>query len=346
MIKDLISKSENILKATNIVASSFSLILEEETTNNETVLMNLESIISKNKSNKITITSIKNAFGNLFYGALYPINGVSSKNRRFKDGNSESTGYNNKEQEGCCVWKYIGNKGRWQSGRPTWYRPDRVFDCLKQEHIDLVIDGLRNRKDQQQVAAELFQIREDILALLYKHFNYELTDSYNYRDSQNSATVIKLPKEMSCKAVITYKSPNMDIGADGGDKIMPADLVDVKIEKLEATTYEIRAYIRIPKAVYKYLDTTYSLQSYNFHTDKNGNHILPMTYEFDDLKKPLYKEINYSNNIYILGMDNVFNTKIVKEKLIGLDTKMTEVQELLEQAQQEYAGRLLMKGAF
>ena len=156
MITQLITKRNALEKGVNQLESEFTDLKLD-------ICKQLNSIPSRTLPDDYInndINLIKRRFGNLFYGALFPINGVSSKNRRYIDQTWKSpVDYQEaRDKQGPAVWKYIGVQPQYGT-RVHWADAGRVFDTLKEEHIGLVLNGLRNRKDQVQVAKELYDIK-------------------------------------------------------------------------------------------------------------------------------------------------------------------------------------------
>lgn len=344
MMKELISKTEAIrLALKNTHAAYLDRIIKDDKLVTEHIA-NILPLLANNSESGSSIREITDAFGKLFYGALCPINGVSPKNRRFMDGESEVDGYN-AEQAGPCVWKFIGNKGRWQGHRPTWFDADKVFNKLTQEHIDLVIDGLRNRQDQRKVAKELFQIREDILEKLEEHFEYKINSTYyGSSNGSNLKTVLNDPIPID---VILYT----DIDSFN----MPVDALNLNISSFNMDVDVLRVYIDVPTHVYDYLKDNYTINSYTFSKSANSSYQFSKSansgYQFCleyNLRTFSYKNpsINYSINMQILGISNLILSDIFTKSLTKLGDDMQEVKDILEDAQEKYAGRLLMKGSF
>ena len=129
----------------------------------EAVLVNeaMENISNVNQT-KIK-SNIKDQFGEIFYGVLCPINGHSLNGRRFSDGSSQHRGY--QTPHGPAVHQKIGNMTGYSS-KTNWYGEHEVFDGLKQEHVDLIVNGKKARKDNQEIAQELLDYRDEIQKLI------------------------------------------------------------------------------------------------------------------------------------------------------------------------------------
>ena len=121
------------------------------------------SALTQGSSINQKYSTIRGEFGSLFYGILVPINGFSLKNRRYADGSQKNKGWHT--PEGPCVHQKIGSVQSWGS-KAHWYTENEIWDRLKQEHIDLIENGKKTRKDQKKVAQDFFNYREKIKRLM------------------------------------------------------------------------------------------------------------------------------------------------------------------------------------
>lgn len=324
-IKNIIGKVGAIDKAAAQVDTEFKqlkdgFIAELNTINRESVTT--ETSIDYNK--------MKSTFGKLFYGALVPINGVASKNRRFKDGSWEApdTYEDRKDIEGPCVWKKIGKMSGY-STRAYWYSPDQVFDNLCQKHIDLTIDGLRNRKDQRKTIKDLFRIRNDIKALM---------DASNAgeRDAGRSVTLSQ-----------SYNVQIIPLGEGHNSDAVPLDSVPAKIYKGEIKGVKIHFELDLEQSVKDYLKDSYefnftSSQSYYGDND-NGEVILPLS---DRVEEYPQVSFGWNNKCIILGILGPYSDKNIDTSIQNVLSDRVKAAEIVDKAQEKYAGRLLMKGVF
>jgi len=124
-----------------------------------------ETLVETSLKSEVETNDIARSFGKLFYEILEPINGYSPTGRRFSDGKSSHGGKN--AASGPVVHKKIGEKQGYRQ-KVVWYDAHRVFDKLSQEHVDLVVDGKKARKDHREVAQDFLDVRNEIRQLLKK----------------------------------------------------------------------------------------------------------------------------------------------------------------------------------
>jgi len=324
-IKNIIGKVSAIDKAAATVDTEFRQLKQELVAKLNTI--NRPSVTSETS---IDYQKMKSTFGKLFYGALVPINGVASKNRRFCDGSWEvPDSYEDRQAiEGPCVWKKIGKMSGY-STRAYWYGYDQVFDGLKQEHIDLTIDGLRNRKDQRKTIKDLFRIRNDVKALM---------DASNAgeRDSGRSVTLSQ-----------SYDVNIIPLGEGHNSDKVPLDSVPAKIYKGEIKGVQIHFELDVEQTAKDYLRDNYefnfnSQQNY-YGESENGQVILPLSDKVEN-----YPEVRFgwNNNCIVLGMIGPYADKNIDSSIANVLSDRVKAAELIDKAQEKYAGRLLMKGVF
>ena len=321
-IKGIIAKVSAVDKAAAHVDTQFKILKDE-------LVGKLNQIKRKSVTTETSIDyqKMKSTFGKLFYGALVPINGVSSKNRRFKDGSWEApdTWDDRKDLEGPCVWKKIGKMSGY-STRAHWYGYDQVFDGLCQKHVDLTIDGLRNRKDQRKTIKDLLRIRNDIKSLM---------DASNAgeRDSGRSITLTE-----------SYPVEVVPLGeGHNGDKV-PLDSVPGVIYKGEIKGVNIHFKVELEDKVRDYLKKSYEFNfSQGYHDSDTGTVILPLSDSVSEYPTVTY---GWSNKALVLGIIGPYSDKNIDTSIQNVLSDRVKAAELVDKAQEKYAGRLLMKGVF
>ena len=319
-IKGIIAKVSAVDKAAAHVDTQFKILKDE-------LVGKLNQIKRKSVTTETSIDyqKMKSTFGKLFYGALVPINGVSSKNRRFKDGSWEApdTWDDRKDLEGPCVWKKIGKMSGY-STRAHWYGYDQVFDGLCQKHVDLTIDGLRNRKDQRKTIKDLLRIRNDIKSLM---------DASNAgeRDSGRSITLTE-----------SYPVEVVPLGeGHNGDKV-PLDSVPGVIYKGEIKGVNIHFKVELEDKVRDYLKKSYEFNfSQGYHDSDTGTVILPLSDSVSEYPTVTY---GWSNKALVLGIIGPYSDKNIDTSIQNVLSDRVKAAELVDKAQEKYAGRLLMKG--
>ena len=322
-IKKIIHKVSAIDKAAANVDTEFKILQDE-------MVAQLNQVKRKSVTTETSIDyhKMKSTFGKLFYGALCPINGVSSKNRRFKDGSWEApdTYEERKDIEGPCVWKKIGKMSGY-STRAHWYSYDQVFDNLCQKHVDLTIDGLRNRKDQIKTIKDLLRIRNDVKSLM---------DASNADHRGQSGREITLTKSYDVQVIPLGEGHN-------GDKV-PLDSVPGKVYKGEIKGVNIHFQVELEDKVKDYLKQSYEF-SYNagYHDNDAGTVVLPLSDLVEEFPKVTY---GWSNKAIVLGVIGPYADKNIDTSIENVLSDRVKAAEIIDKAQESYAGRLLMKGVF
>tara|TARA_B100000131_G_scaffold228624_1_gene220377 strand:+ start:693 stop:1691 length:999 start_codon:yes stop_codon:yes gene_type:complete len=329
-IKSIITKVQAIDRAAALVDDEFTTLKHELVTEINTV--NRKTITT---DTSINYAKMKTAFGQLFYGCLVPINGVASKNRRFSDGTWEvPESYEDRQAiEGPCVWKKIGKMNSY-STRAYWYDNSQVFDGLKQEHIDLIIDGLRNRKDQRKTAKALFAIRNDIKDLMEASNAQE--EDY-HRGIKATSKDIKLSK--------SYNVQLVPLGNGHNDDKVPLDSIPAKIYKATLQGVNISFEVDMDQKDKDYLKDSYKFEfnSYSYGSDDNGKCILPLS---DDLEKYPQVSFGWNSKCMVLGMYKPYTDPEIDKAIEQTLSDRIKAAEILDDAKQTFAGRLLMKGVF
>lgn len=329
-IKTIIAKVRAIDKAAASLDEEFgqlksSLISEINSVDRKTI----------QTDTSINYANMKEAFGKLFYGCLTPINGVASKNRRFCDGSWEvPESYEDRQSiEGPCVWKKIGKMSGY-STRAYWYDNHQVFDGLKQEHIDLIIDGLRNRKDQRKVAKDLFRIRNDIKTLMEASNAQE--EDY-HRGIKGTSRDITLSKSYSINLI--------PLGNGHNDDKVPLDSIPAKVYKASLQGVNIAFDVEMDKQDKDYLKDNYKFEfnSYSYGNDNQGECVLPLS---DPIEKCPNVTFGWNSKCLVLGMLAAYKDPNIDDAIEKTLADRIKAAEILDQAKEDYSGRLLMKGVF
>ena len=317
-MKDLISKVE----ANFLITGKLSKLWQ---TRKAVELGLLENIPKRDITtvSDVNINSVKNAFGRLFYGALEPVNGVSPKNRRFSNGGNDWSA----EAAGACVWKRIGTRTRW-SGRAHWYSDtcaftndsDVVFDKLSAEHIDLVINGIRNRKDQIDVAKELFELRNLI--------KFELDVISNIDNDPKSS--IQLTKSYKLNCIVCSSKMN--------EKELPFYETSFTATDIHIQNDEVS--IAIPQSIF---DLNYlKSQGITVANYRYSNHVsVPLLTKLESVPDG---SLDWSVPYYVFGISRLLQDSSIDAQFSKSLQSKEKAITLLEQAQTKYAGRLLANG--
>ena len=321
MPKELIKKRIALEKGIKLVADDFEILQDK-------ILYNLNSIPTRTIPEEYissNATTIKKRFGHLFYGALYPINGVSSKNRRYKDKSWESPqDYTEaRELKGPVVWKYIGIQPQYGT-RVHWADESRVFDILTEEHITLVIDGLRNRKDQIQVAKELYDIKEELEEKL------ELIGS-------NNLTNFPLDK--------TYPIQLLLINDSLEGTTLPYDQIPVTCSKVTLSRTDLNFKLEMSQKVEDFLKDTYNISTTSYYGgSKEISVTLPLL--SGQLEVVPMDDIGWEGKFMPLNIHEPFQSSSIDAFFEKSKQAKKEALDIIEAAELKYASRLLMKGAF
>jgi len=258
----------------------------------------------------INYSDLKNQFGKLFYGALCPINGVSPKNKRLADGSNEG-GYSG--PAGPAVWKKIGWKHSYSS-RINWYENSEVFDKLVEAHVDLAINGERNRLDQVKVIKDMFEarnfIKEKLDKIVGERAEVPLSTSYD----------IQVLVITDNKPLFAFTKAFDMVNIKGTDLHIPMQLSPSEEDLLKQHNISINTY-NFNEVALPLLTKNYSKDNIRGNFSWNDNYML----------------IGLSKIIADSAIDNYFES-IKDDKLKGIQ----RFQEL----QERYVTRLLMKGVF
>ena len=329
-MKDLVLKTTALAKGIERLGIDFKQSLNQ----NIEIINKIETReIESNQGLSQSVTSIKTKFGELFYGSLCPINGVGSKNRRYHD-KSWKTPDNYEDAralQGPVVWKKIGTQRNYSS-RVQWYDTREVFDRLTSEHIDLVIDGLRNRKDQRSVAKDLLNIRDNIKNAL--------------EDAGGIEKTCMLNKAYPCELVLMTDAYN-------GVKL-PSDLVPAICEEVLIDGEKLTFYFKVSSEISTYLKDTWDI-------DINGNNYYYGSQQAQQRKdsgswtlnildkvdiNSYYGDFSYNKHFIPTGVHAAYSDSAIDKFFNESVSKKKDAIDLIEDAQSKYAPRLLMKGAF
>jgi len=258
----------------------------------------------------INYSDLKDQFGKLFYGALCPINGVSPKNKRLADGSNEG-GYS--APAGPAVWKKIGFKHSYSS-RVNWYEESEIFDKLSEHHVDLAINGERNRLDQVKVIKDMWNSRNFIKEKLDKvageKVEVSLSTSYDLQ-----VLVIK-----NDKPLLAFTKAFDKVSIKGTDLYIP--MAVTSSEKAILGKYNI------------------NINTYNFNEV-----ILPLltkNYSKDNIRG----SFNWNENYMLIGLSEILADTAIDNYFESIkDDKLKGIQRFQE-LQERYVTRLLMKGVF
>jgi len=280
-----------------------------------------------------SVTSIKRKFGDLFYGSLCPINGVGPKNRRYfnKSWKTPDNYEDARALQGPVVWKKIGEQRNY-STRVNWCDSAQVFDTLKSEHIDLVINGLRNRKDQRQVAKDLFSLKEEIQLSL-----------------ENAGAMEKnciLSKPYECQLVLVDEKFN--------NIQLPSDIVPSICKEVLINGEKLTFYFDLSTKVIDHLKDRWDIDvnSNNYYYGSNINCQKTDTADLtlNILEKAdgetFHGEFSYHKYFIPIGLYKAYSDPAIDKFFNESVSKKRDAIDLIEDAQSKYAPRLLMKGAF
>ena len=321
MITQLITKRNALEKGVNQLESEFTDLKLD-------ICKQLNSIPSRTLPDDYInndINLIKRRFGNLFYGALFPINGVSSKNRRYIDQTWKSpVDYQEaRDKQGPAVWKYIGVQPQYGT-RVHWADRSRVFDTLREEHIGLVLNGLRNRKDQVQVAKELYDIKK------------ELDDQLTEMDQTGNK--VSLNKTYELEILLT---DDKFLGT-----ILPYDKIPATCSKIEMNRAEIIFILDFSKKVEDYLKNTYKItRTSNYYGSGSDCRVTLELLDREEDKVPK-GDFGWETKFIVANIHEPFACSAIDRFFEQCKTSKKEALDIIDEAEVKYAPRLLMKGAF
>ena len=280
------------------------------------------------------LEDVKRKFGQVFYGVLKPINGVSPKNRRYSDG-SWKLDENYRDIEGPVVWKLVGDLCKW-STRVNWYGPQDVFSKLTQEHIDLIENGTVNRKNQEQMAKDLFDgltyMRKRMKQLKDVKDRCELSKSYDVQ-------LLITPQRENVKNITKADEHDYD-NIDDTIRGLPIGSIDATIRNisLEGT------YIK----VYPELDHANELRLKDeFKIDTNYQYRSGVKVPLVDVPNvPPRGEFNWQEHYYIIGIDSIFRDEKISDHFHTALTLKKEILDKFDSINTKYAPYLLANGVF
>ena len=197
--KEILKKGKQAYEDLKTFTDTINDVRETELT---AVKSNLSNIGIQEGINQ-SVRKMKYDFGNIFYTVLCPINGYPLKNRRYADGTHENHGRDT--AAGPCVHQKIGKVSNWGS-KASWYTADQVWDNLKQEHVDLVHNGIKSRKTHKQLAQEFLDYRDKINEILVG------------TDTERVAKKIPLTLEKPVKTIM-YEYKSSGYSSNGETKV-------------------------------------------------------------------------------------------------------------------------------
>ncbi len=280
-----------------------------------------------------TATGIKKSFGKLFYDVLCPINGVSPKNKRFSDGTNKYDGRNT--PRGPCIWKKVGKMSNW-GARASWYSSDQLYDQLSTEHIDLVLNGLRNRKDQIEVSRELYGLRDLLKEQL------KLIDKKD--DSSNLSISLSKPytvKQVIAREISTVNSLNNINRSTGSKYEVPIYELDIVISSCTIQESILNIPIKPSSSDTKILQDKFDIDVSGYPFDNKID--IPLLQNID--KTPTAKA-SWESSYYIFGLADLIQDKAIDTLFSKMFNAKKEAINILEKAQTKYAGRILASGIF
>ena len=261
--------------------------------------------------------TIKHKFGQLFYGSLCPLNGSSSENKRFSDGDNHI--YNQSTAlAGPVVWKKIGIKEA-HSKRVYWVKETQVFDKLLPAHVDLMINGERNRLDQKEVALDFLHKRDKIKLLLDGTLG------------KKAIIMLSQPFVLEYSIALTY----------GHDR--PLGIIKQSVDRIHINSTSIG--FRIKPTIEDFS---------RFSELENGDRITG-DFNFDMFKSGLDRSISDikgtftgSNNYsyILLNLNELVKDPEIANHYIKIMKKYHEGIEVFGELQRKYATRLVIKGLF
>ena len=99
---------------------------------------------------------IKARFSTIFSNVLYPINGTDTSNKRYMSVDPTETTVATK---GHAVWKKIGIQSAYLGSRTNWFDGVSIFNNLSAVHLDLTINGSRNRMNQVAIMRDMLETK-------------------------------------------------------------------------------------------------------------------------------------------------------------------------------------------
>jgi len=262
---------------------------------------------------QIDYSDIKTGFGKLFYGALCPINGVSPKNKRLSDGSNVSS---YESPTGPAVWKKIGNKHKWSS-RINWMDPRDIFDKFTAAHLDLIIDGERNRLDQKKVAKDMLESRNFIKDKLDKVAGEKVD--------------VPLSTEYNLDVIIT-------------DDTRPLFSFEHKFKKIAIKGTDIEVNLNLdPSEKQMIEDKGISVGSgYN-----RSNLTFPLFNKSNDIDDDTYRgSLSWNNHYMVIGLSQLISDSNVDKYFDTIREDRFAGIQRFQELQERYVTRLLMKGVF
>ena len=296
ILKECKSAYDNLVTLTDTIKD----IKEDELV---TVKSNLSGIGIQEGINQ-SINKMKRDFGDIFYTVLCPINGYPLKNRRYADGSHENHGRDT--AAGPCVHQKIGKVSSWGS-KASWYRPSEVWDGLKQEHVDLVHNGIKSRKTHKQLAQEFLDYREKIKGILEN------------RDAEGRAQ----PKKVS----ITLETP-----------------VKVELFEYKSSGYGSSTETKIT-SIHDCTITTGSILQDKLKLNVKGTEEYTMDISFDH-PGTSWSGQDYNSKYSVIGYASIINDPAVIAGYQTLLGTFKEALDTFQELKDKHAGAILLKGAF
>tara|TARA_Y100000310_G_scaffold339710_1_gene433240 strand:- start:25 stop:1020 length:996 start_codon:yes stop_codon:yes gene_type:complete len=331
-LQKVIELTEKLDNATLKVFKHFEESLKKEAQKLEEVHQIPELVNTKKAeyNNTAELRKVKRKFGEIFYGVLCPINGVNTKNRRYPDGTSTLDKDNYRDVEGPCVWKKIGHMTKW-STKCNWYSPQQVFEKLKQKHIDLISNGTVNRKNQKQMAQDLYDSRCYMNERMTK-IN-EFSEKCELSKTYNVELVVVKKKDI-------FKQDNDDEYADNHIPGLPIDIVKAKIDSVAINGDELKLYPQLDNAVKTHLKDKHGIETnYQFNNGVALNIVDLSSY-------PPRGEFRWDCPFYFMDIAQLFkDPKLSNHCGLALQMKI-EILEKLEEVNTKYAPQLLANGIF
>jgi len=326
---NLVKQYLKIPEIVNKLGNHLKELLEEE---KKTIVFDPSLLNTRQNQNDFDIYTIKSLFGKLFYGVLCPINGVNPKNKRYPDGSSVITS-NNARESGACVWKKIGVKNRWSS-KAKWYSERQIYDNLSQDHIDLVINGTINRKDQIARATDLLQFRDKLEAEFHKLNNIqnkkELSKPYTVKMLILANARLPIPKDPTL--CINF---NLNLNSK-----FPVACFDVTVKTASLSGSDLSFNFEIDQKEVTMLKNVFNIErGYNYYSNFNINLL-------NSSAQVPAGSYSYYDSYCILNAGQLLNDPVIKSFFTAGNDIENEIIKIWDELQAKYNPILLANGIF
>lgn len=308
MINDMLSRVRKASELMKSVSDDFEAIENKE------LAKIVNSPKREIKHSDININNMKSKFGEMFYGLLEPINGSLPENRRFSDGSSKHQG--SSTPEGPCVFHRLGRMTKYSS-RAYWYSDRDVFDKLKQEHVDLIVDGTRVRKDHQKVAQEFLDAKLEI--------------EEKIGEVRNNTTSLALSQTYTATGLLYKKTVN--------NLKIPSISVNVEISKASIEGDQLLLHYNIDSSSLSKMNKIGISANYQ----QRNSMILPITSPLETLPNDY---IDWNTKLIIVDLVKPFNDPKIDNHFNNSVQLKEEALKVLEDLEDKYSSRLIAQGMF